>query len=448
MNQNEFLGLVFDLAKDAGFESYELYFQEGNALELSSFEGEIVKYADSTTKGVNFRGIYQGKLGSAYSECFDEEAARMLVFKAKEIAELIEVEDKVFIYPGAPLEAYHSMALYDETLRTVSVADKIDLVLKQEALALDSGKLSKVSGSYYGDGTVSLRMVNSEGLDVAYTQNRAYAYLGAIGTDQGATYSAYAFGIQNNFEKLRAIDVAHKAVSKVVRQFGSRTVPSGEYPVIIENGASGNLLDVFMSLFSADAAQKGMSLFKDKVGTRVASERVHIVDNPHLENGLASAPFDGEGVPTRFKYLVKEGELVTLLHNLKTAHKAGLESTGNASRASYQSVIGVSHTNAYIEPGNLSLEDMISHMDRGLIITGFDGLHAGANAITGEFSLGARGFYVESGKIAYPVNQIVVSGNYMHLLENVLAVGNDLLFETQPVGSPSLMIKALAVAGA
>lgn len=448
MTQQQFIDRVFDYAKAQGFESYELYLQEGKSLELSAFEQEIIKYADSTTRGVNFRGIFEGKLGSAFSECLDEDAAKMLVDKAKEAAQLIEVEDKVFLYAGAPKEAYQELSLFNTDLPAIAVEDKLDFVLGLEAKALSSGKLSKVSGSYYGDGEVGLRMVNSMGLDVAYVANRAYAYLGAIGKDGDNTYSAYTFGVNHDFGLLRTMPIAEEAVDKVVSQFGSKTIPSGQYPVLFDNRTAGDLLSVFMGVFSAEAAQKGMSLLKGKQGQVVASPLVNLVDDPHMPGGLGSMPFDGEGVPTSHKYLIEGGVLKTLLHNLKTAHKEGVETTGNASRASYQSVIGVSHSNAYIAPGEATFNDLMATMDKGVIITGLDGLHSGANAITGDFSLGARGFYVEAGKIVHPVNQIVVSGNFFTLLTQVTGLGKDLVFETDPVGSPCLLVEKLAVAGA
>lgn len=447
MNQQQFIQRVFEYASAMGFESYELFLQDSSNLELSAFEGEIIKYADSTTKGVNFRGIYGGKLGSAFSECLDEEAAKMLVDKAKEAAELIEVEDKVFLFAGAPAEAYREISLFNEGLPKVPVSEKLELVLGLEQKALASGKLTKVAGSYYGDGEVSLRMVNSMGLDVAYTGNRAYAYMGAIGADGDNTYSAYTFGINNNFDVLKNQPIADEAVEKVVSQFGSKPIASGQYPVLFDNRAAGNLLSVFMGIFSADAAQKGMSLLKGKVGELIAAPVLSLVDDPHLPDAMGSSPFDGEGVPTHYKHLIEEGTLKTLLHNLKTAHKDGVETTGNASRGSYQSVIGVSHTNAYIVPGKETFEELKHRMGTGVIITGLDGLHAGANAITGDFSLGARGFYVEGGQVVHPVNQIVVSGNFFTLLKEVIGVGDELVFETQPVGSPALLVEQLAVAG-
>lgn len=445
MTIEQLIASVFEQANQVGFDDYEVYFEDGKSLELQGFEGEIIKYADSTKRGVNFRGIYKGKLGSAYSEVIDEESATLLVKKALEVAMLIEVEDQVFLFEGA--SAYPDLKLYEPSLEEVTQTAKMDLVLDLEKRAMATGQLSKVSGTYYGDGQSYCRIVNSKGLDVSYRSNQAYAYMGVIGTHLGETYSEYEFAIDRDFGKIVKAPIAEAAVERVVAKFGGKPVPTGDYSVVIENRAAGSLLSAHMSIFSADVAQKGMSLLKDKLGQKIASETVNLLDDPHLEDGLASIPFDGEGVPTFRKHLIQNGEMKTFLHNLKTANKDGVKSTGNASRASYQSVIGVSHTNAYIEPGAHSFEALVQAMDKGLIITGFDGLHAGTNAISGDFSLGARGFLVENGKKVRPVQQIVVSGNYLELLKNIQAVGADLVFETEPVGSPSLLIRGLSVAG-
>lgn len=445
MTIEQLIESVFEQANRIGFEAYEVYFEDSKSLELQGFEGDIIKYADSTKRGVNFRGIYHGKLGSAYSEVIDEESAILLVKKALEVAMLIEVEDEVFLFEGS--STYPELKLFEPALQEVTQTAKMDLVLDLEKRALATGQVSKVSGTYYGDGQAYCRIVNSKGLDVSYQSNQAYAYMGVIGTHQGETYSEYEFAIGRDFNKIAAAPIAELAVEKVVAKFGGKPVPTGEYSVVIENSAAGSLLSAYMSIFSADVAQKGLSLLKGKLGQKIASENVNLLDNPHLEDGLASVPFDGEGVPTFKKKLIQNGEMMTFLHNLKTANKDGVQSTGNASRGSYQSVIGVSHTNAYIEPGAHSLEALIQGMDHGLVITGFDGLHAGTNAISGDFSLGARGFLVENGQKVRPVQQIVVSGNFLDLLKNIQAVGSDLKFETEPVGSPSLLVRGLSVAG-
>ena len=219
--------------------------------------------------------------------------------------------------------------------------------------------------------------------------------------------------------------------------------------IAFENRAAASLLGVFSSIFSAEAAQKGLSLLKGREGEAIASEAVTIVDDPHRPHSAASQPFDGEGVPTRKKNVVEKGVLQTLLHNLTTAAKQGVATTGNAARG-YASAVGVAPSNFYIAPSQESVEAMLARMGEGFLITEVSGLHAGANQISGDFSLLAKGFAVRGGQKAEPVEQITVAGNFFAVLKDVVAVADDLAFGLPGgslVGSPTIWVKALSVAG-
>ena len=190
-----------------------------------------------------------------------------------------------------------------------------------------------------------------------------------------------------------------------------------------------------------------MSLLKDKEGNIIASNFLNIVDNPLLNNGLASTPFDDEGVSTYKKYIIKDGKLVTLLHNLKTANKANTKTTGNGFKSSYSSVVSVSPTNLYIESGKKTFEELLYGIKEGVIVTDFAGLHSGTNSITGDFSLAAKGYFIENDKKSYPIEQITVAGNFFELIKNIEDIANDLVFPLSSIGSPSIKIKSLSIAG-
>jgi len=224
-------------------------------------------------------------------------------------------------------------------------------------------------------------------------------------------------------------------------------VPSGNYRAIIHAKCMPDLLGVFSGVFSAEAAQKGMSLLMGKEGEMIASEVVTLMDDPLLPGGLESAPFDAEGVATRTKAVIENGKLTTLLHNLKTAKKAGVKTTGNAAKAGYAGAVNVSPSNFYIKPGEKTLEEMMQDMGDGLVITEVSGLHSGANPISGDFSLIAQGYTVKDGKKDAAVEQITVAGNFYQLLKNIRVVGNDLCFPGSAVGSPSVDVGEIAVAG-
>ena len=260
-------------------------------------------------------------------------------------------------------------------------------------------------------------------------------------------YDGCGYVVAKSLNDVKPDKIAKMGVDEALSKIGGTSIASGNYKVIINNEAMVSLLSTFAGIFSGDAVQKGLSLLKDKEGEIIATDIVNLVDDPHLEDGLASVSFDDEGVATLKTYLIKNGKLNSLLHNLKTANKAGVKSTGNGFKASYASPISVSPTNFYIEPGINSLEEMTKKINKGLIITDFAGLHSGANSITGDFSLAAKGFYIEDGIKTHPVEQITVAGNFFTLLNNIEEIGSDLKFPMSSVGSPSIIIKELSIAG-
>lgn len=189
---------------------------------------------------------------------------------------------------------------------------------------------------------------------------------------------------------------------------------------------------------------------KGKLNEKIASSVFTLVDDPYMEGGLASRSFDGEGVACKYKKVVDKGVLKTYLHNLKTAKKDGVETTGNAGKGSYKSSIGISPSNFYVEKGERDLNQMMADIDKGILITELQGLHSGLNSISGDFSLAALGFLIEGGKISRPVDQITVAGNYFEMLKDIEETGSDLKFGLPGgayIGSPSLRIKKLSIAG-
>ena len=244
--------------------------------------------------------------------------------------------------------------------------------------------------------------------------------------------------------------VARTAAQEALAGLNAAPVPSGSYRVLLRNDVAGTLLSTFSGVFSADNAQRGLSRLKGREGEMVAAECLTLMDNPHLEDSAASTPFDGEGVATAPKAVIEAGRLNTLLHNLKTANKQGVATTANASRPGYAAPVGVAPSNFYFKPGEADFDALLERMGDGLLITDMQGMHAGANPITGDFSLAAKGFAVRGGKLAEPVAQITIAGNFYEVLSAVEAVGSDLEFHAPGAscfGSPSLLVKQLSVAG-
>lgn len=445
MTRSDFISKCFSLAQEKGFESYELYFSNSKSVSLKAADSELLEFSISDTGGVNFRGIYKGKMGSAFSELIDEDTAEFLVSKAFDAQKEIEDDDEVMLYEGGG--DYPKLELYNDNLATVEMDDKIAYVLDLEKRACALDEVDKLSYASYSESSHESRIVNSHGLDVSEMANIAYSLLYGVGKDDKDTYSGWALVASNDFDKIKKSDLAERFSKKLSSQFGAAPIKSGEYKAVLSPNASSELLAVFASfMLNAEMEQKGLSLLKGKLETSIASACLSIVDNPLLEDGFGSSSFDSEGVPSFKKYLVQEGVLKTFMHNLKTAAKSGVKTTANAAR-SYAGSMGISPSNLYIEPGDISEPDLLVKAENGIYITEFEGMHAGANAVSGDFSLSAKGFVLEGGKKTDPVKGIVVSGNYLDMLCDIDCVAKDLHFEGSSIGSPTVLVNKLNVAG-
>lgn len=451
MEKNAFIKLLFERAKQAGFSDCEVYISTGEEFEVNVFKGEILQYTSAASEGLGFRGLYNGKMGVSATQVYDEESADQLIENALEAAKLIENEDEQFIYAGD--QEYPSVKLYEESLEQVSAAEKIALAKEiEKAVYAQDEKVKQTEAAEVITMSGSCRIVNTKGLDVSYKSNIAAAYAVPVVADEGKASSGMGTKHGQDFAVLASEkdEMVAEAVKEAIDFLHAESVPSGEYAVLLRNDAAGSVLRTFSGIFNAENAQKGLSLLKGREGETIAASCVSIIDDPLRDGSMASSPFDDEGVATYTKSVVENGVLKTLLHNLKTANKQGVKSTGNASRAGYSAPVGVSPSNFYIQPGERSMEEMAASIGEGLLITSLQGLHAGANGISGDFSLGAKGYRIEGGKIGAPVEQITVAGNFFKVLENIVEVGSDLRFGMpggSVMGSPSLWVKSLAVAG-
>lgn len=446
MELNLFVKELFSKAQEEGFSEYEVYYVDRESLSISVYKEEVEKYNLNNSAGLSFRGKFGDRIGYSYTEILDEDAIEMLVKKAKENVLAIENNDIQFIYEGD--KEYKEISTYHEELEDIPADKLINIAISMEKEAKKyCNKVESFSGCSVSYSSGKYGIINSKGLNLSNKSNLLTAYVVPIVKDLDKMYDSCGYVVAKSLNDVKPDKIAKMGVDEALSKIGGTSIASGNYKVIINNEAMVSLLSTFAGIFSGDAVQKGLSLLKDKEGEIIAADIVNLVDDPHLEDGLASVSFDDEGVATLKTYLIKNGKLNSLIHNLKTANKAGVKSTGNGFKSSYASPISVSPTNFYIEPGINSLEEMTKKINKGLIITDFAGLHSGANSITGDFSLAAKGFYIEDGIKTHPVEQITVAGNFFTLLNNIEEIGSDLKFPMSSVGSPSIVIKELSIAG-
>ena len=446
MTIEQFIQALLDEAKKQGIEAAEIYLSSGDSFRAMCVKGEIANYTVHATRGLSLRGLYNGKMGYAATEAFDEEAVAQLVQAVKESAELTEDDDVQEIYQGD--KEYPQIDNYNASLDEVPEQKKLQLIqdIEKKALAMD-GRITALNYNMISTSSGATRIVNSYGLNLSARDNMAVCYVSATAKEGERVSTGSGFKVTRNFDDLNADEIDKEAVDEALFMLHAAPVPSGTYRAIIDAKCMPDLLGVFAGVFSAESAQKGLSLLAGKEGEMIASEIVTLMDDPLLPGGLASQPFDAEGVATRTKAVIENGRLTTLLHNLKTARKAGVKTTGNAAKAGYAGAVNVSPSNFYLKPGKKTQAELLADMGDGLVITEVSGLHAGANPISGDFSLIAQGYTVKDGKKDQPVEQITVAGNFYQLLKNIRAVGSDLTFPGSPIGSPSVDVGEIAVAG-
>ncbi|MCL1949570.1 MAG: TldD/PmbA family protein [Turicibacter sp.] len=437
---------LFEAGKRAGLLDMEVYFVEDENFSCKVFEGEVDSYAVSATRGLSFRGIYNGKMGYTYTEKADDSSIPFLVESAVENARLIEKDDVQEIYGGD--SHYETLELYDARLEAVEAASKIDFLKQVEEIAksLDD-RIKSVNYNAFANGVSNVRLVNSKGLDLSQKANYAYTYVSVLASVGGENKTAGGFIVSQDFSKYDPKEFAARLVGKAVAKLGSTKPKSAMYPVLLHNLVAGDLLEAMSGSFSAESVKKDLSRLKDRLGETIASTALTIMDDPHLDGGMGSAAFDGEGVATFSKYIIYEGKLLTYLHSLSTAKHFGVKSTGNGFRSGFKGPVSIGPSNMYVLPGEKSFDELVRAMGNGIFITDIQGLHAGLNGISGDFSLSANGFLVEDGKVGKPVHEITIAGNFFDMLGDIQAIGSDLDFGASSVGSPSIWVGGLSVAG-
>jgi len=442
MTLDAFKALVFDNAKAAGFTDWELFYAEGQGFEVTMFEREMENYQVTGSSGVCFRGLYSGRMGYASAEILDEDSAKMVVNAALENAKTLETPDVPEIYDGSG--TYVTLPLFNQSLQEWQAADKIAAAYKMEDLLYAQPNMVS-DQTQVGTSQSMRRIMNSKGLDVSYNANNCFFGAEAIVEKNGKKNNAFEYEGYRDHTKANLNQITKDAAEEALAFVDAQPVPSGKYPVILSNNMALAMLGAFAGVFKADEVQKGRSLLAGKLGEIIAAPHVTLLDDPHSDIGMSSQPFDAEGVPTYTKPVIESGKLTTFLHNLTTARKDGVASTGNASKSSITAPVSISGINMHFVPGPQTLEELFAAMGNGLYITSLQGLHSGAHAVTGDFSVGAKGFRITNGKKTEAVEQVTIAGNFFTLLQDIVALANDLRF--RGYGSPAIWVKELSVAG-
>lgn len=436
MTYNEFKDKIFKLAKEKGFEA-QISYSKNYEFSIRLANGQMDEYKDANSSSISLKVLKNGKIGSASTTIFD--SPERLLEEAITNYEIIDSKEENLFYDGSG--EYLDIKSYYGEFEKLSVKEKMGKLNKMFEIASKDESIMMIPMTVYAHQTTEVSMANTLGLDKTYKGDGGYAYLSVVAKDKSPR-SGFWYGLAPKPENLKVEEISKAAVEEAKAKIGAKSVKSGKYRAIFRKDEFASLISTMLiPMISAENAQKNMSPLKNKLGEKIASEVLKIKDVPYYEGSLSNASFDSEGVPTKEKNIVENGEFKTFLYNLKTAKKEGKESTGNAAGR------GIAPINLLVEPGNKSFDDLVKELNNGIIITSLEGLHSGANPISGEFSLGAQGLKVENGEIVSGVEQITVSGNFLDILKKIEVVGNDMWISFGGTISPSILVSEIDIAG-
>lgn len=412
-------------------------------------KGEVEQLSQASARGMGVRVIDGGRTGYAYTSDFSDEGVEGTWRAALDLAAVATPDEYRGLPEPRPIPD-EDLEIWDANLPNVSTEAKIDMLKGVERGALQSDKrIILAEFCNYGDAVSHVYLANSRGFAGDYGRTIAYGMVMAVARgEDGEMSNVFGFGASNFFNELDAEAIGREAGEKAVSILGGKPVETQVGTVIFDHFVSAQILDALAQALSAHAWQRKRSFLLDRMGQQIGTDMVTLMDNGRMKRGMSSAPFDAEGVPTAATRLVDEGVLQNLVYDTYSAKKAGAQSTGNAQRFGHRSLPFLGASNFYMQPGNLTREEIIEGVDKGLYVLSIMQT-GGIDPITGDCSMAANGLWIENGKIVGPVAGVTVATTLDGFLNNITAVGNDLRMVPMfgAIGVPTLRVDNVTIGG-
>lgn len=435
-------------AMRAGATSAEATAREGSEFSTVVRMSKVETLKDSGSRAIGIRVFLGQRPGSSYTSDFSADGLERLVKGALDLARVTSEDPYAGIPEASQLGAVSGdLGLYYEDVYSLPAEDRIEYARRAEKAAFDYDPRIKNSEGGSFDASDNYRVLaNSHGFVGDY--RRSYCSIVSVPIAQaedGAMQRDYWYSAARTLSRLSSPEeVGRIAAQRALRRLGARKIASTRVPVVFDPQMARSLLGDIFEAVSGDSIYRGASFLVDKLGQKIAGENVTIVDDGAMPGGFGTSPFDDEGVPTQRTVVVEKGVLKSYLLNVYTGRKLGLRSTGNASRGvSGNPTVG--NGNFFLEKGERSPQQIIAGIRQGLYVT--EMLGHGGNLVTGDFSQGAGGLWIENGELAYPVEEITVAGNLKDMLNNIVEIGNDLDFRSS-MAAPTILVEGMTIAGA
>jgi PmbA protein len=415
-----------EAATVAGASDAEAWSEGGRSREVRVHGGEVESLTEASGRGVGIRAWIGARTGYAYGTDLSDAGISQLAEAAVGAARVAD-EDENSTAPDPSSEGPREIkGLRNEGVASTQTDDVIDLAKRIERAALERDpRVTGVEEVVYVDEDSDTSIVTSRGVAGNYAASVSYAFLQAMAGENSEVQTGLGFGVGRSPLDLEAEAIGAEAGDEASSMLGAVKPESRSCPVVLSDRVTASFAGFIGGALCADVVQRGRSPFADRLGDELASNALELADDGIDPGGLASAPFDGEGTPRGRTPLLAGGKLLAYLHDSYTGRRGGAESTGNAARSSYRTPPSVSTSNLILEPGDLSLEELIRETGDGVYITEVAGLHSGVNPVTGRYSVGASGRAIREGELAEPLREFTIAGDLVGTLAAVRAVGSE-----------------------
>ncbi len=443
----EFVTDIVSKALRAGASDAEAVFAEGDEFETLVRLGQVEQLKEAGSRGLGLR-VFQGhRTASSSTSDLSAEGIEQLLSGAMALVSITS-EDP---FAGLPEYGEFGMIsgdldLYYEDVYSLPAVERIEYARRTEAAAMAAdARIQNSGGGSFDAATGRKILANSRGFVGEVRRSSCSISAQPIAqSPDGGMQRDYWYSSQRSLALLDSPEsVGMEAARRTVRKLGARKVPTQRVPLVFAPEVATSILGAILGAINGNAVYRSSSFLAGKLGETVGGSNLTIIDDGTTPGGFGSAPFDGEGLPTRRKVVLDQGVLTSYLLNTYTARKLGLQSTGNAARG-LAGAPGISSGNFYLEAGTKTPEEILAEIPNGLYVT--DLIGHGVNVVTGDYSHGASGLWIENGELAYPVEEITVAGNLKEMLRNISSIGSDLIFRSA-VACPTICIEGMTIAG-
>jgi PmbA protein len=426
-----------------GADAAEIYLQVNRDLSINVLKSEIETIEEASSQGIGFRIFSEGKMGFSHCNDLSDRSLEDTISRAIAFARLStpDANNVLTEEKGSTLVA----DIYDPALVTQPLDKKIQIALDLESLAMKYPGISKSSGSSYGESESEITIANSNGSVKSYKSSGCSIGVSVVAEKGGQKNTGSKYSSRVFFSDLPSLEeIAQAASKKAMTLIDPVMVKTQKASVIFDTDITRSLWGSFVAALNGERVLQGASFLKDYLDKPIASSLLTLIDDGTLPKRTSSAPFDGEGVPTKRNVLIENGTLKTFIYDTKAAKRAGKVSTGNATRGSFNSLPAIGTHYVFMPNGSSTKDEIISSTQKGLLLLEVTGY--GIDSVSGNFSGGASGLWIENGKIVHPVKGITIAGKAFDILNELDMLGNDLDMDSSN-SAPTFRIAEMQIGG-